>query len=135
VTPHVEDSAECPAAGEIAILEPAEATQSRAHALSRLGRLATAGLVQEALEQEQMDFVGRGRYERGERQGRRNGYVPGHLDTGGAALPLGALRLPAGPLGRRRALAIEMYARGLSTRDVERRSPTRAASVCSRRAP
>ncbi|MGH2657409.1 MAG: hypothetical protein ACRDIZ_12050 [Actinomycetota bacterium] len=45
-------------------------------------RRATALAVQEALEAEQRDFVGREWYERGERRGYRSGYTPGHLDTG-----------------------------------------------------
>jgi hypothetical protein len=62
-------------------LEQAETSESGAHALSRLVQLATARLVQEALEQEQTDFIGRERYVRQAGRGKRNGYVPGQLDT------------------------------------------------------
>jgi len=41
-----------------AFLEQAETSESGAHALSRLVQLATARLVQEALEQEQNDLAG-----------------------------------------------------------------------------
>jgi hypothetical protein len=64
-----------------AFLEQAEGSESGASALSRLVQLATARLVQEALEEEQTDFIGRERYAREAGRGKRNAYVPGHLDT------------------------------------------------------
>ena len=60
-----------------AFLQEARDTESGPGALSRLVQLATARLVQEALEQEQTDFVGRERYVREPGRGSRNGYVPG----------------------------------------------------------
>jgi transposase-like protein len=116
-----------------AFLEQAEGSESGGSALSRLVQLATARLVQEALEQEQTDFIGRGRYERGERQGQRNGYVPGHLDTAEGRVRIHVPQVREAEQPYRSALydflrghsdvverlAIEMYARGLSTRDVE----------------
>jgi transposase-like protein len=119
------------------------AAQDGGEALSRLVQLATARLVQEALEQEQADFVGRDRYERGERRGRRNGYAPGHVDTaeGRVAVQVPQVR-DAGETYHSQLyaflrghsdvverLAIEMYARGLSTRDVEA-AFTDAQGVC-----
>ena len=65
---------------EIAAYMAAMEANGGSEALSRLARLGVARLVQEGLEQEQADFIGRERYERGERRGHRNGYVPGHLD-------------------------------------------------------
>src|ERR687888_2618503 len=59
-------------------LRPAEADPA-----GKLVRLAARLVLQEALEQEQTDFIGRGRYERGQtpRQGYRNGYEPAALQT------------------------------------------------------
>jgi hypothetical protein len=71
-----------------AFLEQAEGSASGAQALSRLVQLATARLVQEALEQEQTDFVGRERYVRHAGRGKRNGYVPGQLDTAEGRVPV-----------------------------------------------
>ncbi|GIW50965.1 MAG: IS256 family transposase [Gemmatimonadales bacterium] len=101
--------------------------------LSELVRLATGLIVQESLEAEQRDFIGRARYERGERRGWRSGYERGCLDTAegrvevalpqvrGAGVPYRSklydfLRGDSEMLKR---LATEMYARGLSTRDIE----------------
>jgi transposase-like protein len=65
----------------IAVLEGLTAQESGAATLSRLVQLATARLVQEALEEEQTDFIGRDRYVRGEGRGKRNGYqMEGMLD-------------------------------------------------------
>jgi transposase-like protein len=61
----------------------AEGSESGAHALSRLVQLATARLVQEALEQEQTDFIGRERYVREAGRGKRNGYVRGRRQRRG----------------------------------------------------
>jgi transposase-like protein len=102
-------------------------------ALTRLAQLATRQLVQEGLEQEQADFIGRERYERGTRRGHRNGYVPGHVDTAEGRVPVAVPQVRGTEAPYRSALydflrghsdvverlAIEMYARGLSTRDVE----------------
>jgi putative transposase len=71
-----------------AFLEQTEGSESGAHAWSRLVQLATARLVQEALEQEQTDFVGRERYVRQAGRGKRNGYVPGQLDTAEGRVPV-----------------------------------------------
>ena len=90
-------------------------------------------IVQEALEAEQTDFIGRGHYERGESQGHRLGYVDGHLDTaeGRVSVQRPQVRDPGQPYRSRlyavlrgdsemvEQLAIEMYARALSTRDVD----------------
>ncbi len=60
-----------------AVVEGREGVESDSAVLSRLVQLATAHLVQEALEEEQADFIGRDRYARGSGRGKRNGYVPG----------------------------------------------------------
>jgi len=99
-------------------------------------RLAARVVLQDALEAEQADFIGRDRYERqgsGDRRGHRNGYEPGHLDTAEGRLEvkvpqvrgteepyrsklMGFLGVHTEVLSK---LATEMYARGLSTRDIE----------------
>ena len=104
--------------------------------ISTLVGLVTRLVVQELVEGEQGDFLGgRGRYERrGEAQiGSRNGYGPGRIRTAegridvavpqvrGAGVPfrsslMGFLEGNSEVLDR---LVNEMYARGLSTRDVE----------------
>jgi len=116
-----------------AVLEGREESESGAAALSRLVQLATARPVQEALEEEQTDFIGRDRYARGDGRGKRNGYVPGHLDTAEGRVPVEVPQVrEAGAPYRSQLydflrghsevverLAVEMYARGLSTRDIE----------------
>jgi len=50
--------------------------------LSTLGRLSTERVLQEALEEEQAQALGRGRYERsGGEQGYRKGYEAGTVKT------------------------------------------------------
>lgn len=107
---------------------------------SVLMRLGLEALLNRALEEERTDFVGRERYERSgtpavepPAQGYRNGYKPGHVDTAegriGLAIPqvrqstepfqphtLAAVRSRSAELER---LVVELYARGLSTRDIE----------------
>ena len=104
--------------------------------LGDLMRLAARLVLQEALEAEQTDFLGRGRYQRGsqeEKQGSRNGYEPGSLRTAegrlevslpqvrGATQPFRSslLRFLGEHTDVLNRLVTEMYARGLSTRDVE----------------
>lgn len=97
-------------------------------------RLGVQRMIQELLEAEQAEFIGADRYERaGDRQGQRNGYERAHLDTAegrielatpqvrGSAAPF-ASKLLAFLSGRTETverLVSEMYARGLSTRDIE----------------
>ena len=104
-----------------------------AQALSQIVRLASTLMVQEGLEAEQADFVGRPHYQRGEGNGYRSGYKPGHLDTAEGRLEIDRpqvreARRPfhsnlferlKGDSEMLEQLAIEMYARGLSTRDIE----------------
>jgi putative transposase len=102
---------------------------------SELVRLAARLIVEEALEGESRDALGRDYYARGARPGAgyRNGYRQGRLKTAEGAIEYSAPQIAdrAEPfrskiravLGKRserlERLAIEMYARGLSTRDIE----------------
>jgi putative transposase len=107
-----------------------------ANLLSELAELGLRYLVQQGLEQEQQDFLGRGHYERRsetQRRGYRNGYEDARLKTAEGAVPvkLPQVRDATEPYRSRlmefldgnsdvlERLVIEMYARGLSTRDVE----------------
>jgi len=100
-------------------------------------RLGVERLVQEMLEQEVTDYLGRGHYQRRqpeqEARGYRNGYEPGRMRTSEGEITvqvpqvreaaetyhsrlMEALRGHSPVLER---LAVQMYARGLSTRDIE----------------
>ena len=99
-----------------------------AQALSELVRLASTLMVQEGLEAEQADFVGRPHYQRGEGNGYRSGYKPGHVDTAEGRLQMELPQVRDAPQPFRsklfellkgdsemlEQLAMEMYARGLS---------------------
>lgn len=120
-------------------------------ARAELLKLAVRKIVEEALEAEVAEVVGRGYYEGGAAPGAgyRNGYRRGRLRTAEGAIEYGVpqvadrpepfvSRVRAGLAGRTaelERLAVEMYARGLSTRDVEAafRDAT-GASVLSRTA-
>jgi hypothetical protein len=102
---------------------------------SALVRLALRLIVEEALEGEVSDAPGRERYERGEgdKSGYRNGYRTGKVKTAEGAVEYSAPQVRDTPepfvssvraalSGRTRELerlAVELYARGLSTRDIE----------------
>ena len=104
-------------------------------ARAELLKLAVRKIVEEALEAEVAEAVGRGYYETGAAPGAgyRNGYRRGRLRTAEGAIEYGVpqvadrpepfvSRVRAGLAGRTaelERLAVEMYARGLSTRDVE----------------
>ena len=94
--------------------------------------LAARVALQEALEAEQRDALGRERYQRGSEGRYRNGYRPGYLEgaEGRLKVEVPQVRGIAGYhstlldfLGEHsevlERLATEMYARGLSTRDIE----------------
>ena len=102
--------------------------------LSALAQLGVRYVVQQGLEQEQADHLGRARYERGAGgKGRRNGYEDATLRTaeGGIGVRVPQVRdaeVPyrsklieflAGNTEALDRLVVEMYARGLSTRDIE----------------
>ena len=98
-------------------------------------RLGKQLLIQELLEQEVKDFLGRDHYERsrGEFKGYRNGYEPRKLKDveGELELMIPQVRQTTEPFNSRIAqffkghtdlldrLVVEMYTRGLSTRDIE----------------
>jgi putative transposase len=102
-----------------------------------LAHLGLGYFVQQALEQEQEDLLGRVRYERlndgGERRPYRNGYEEGTLRTaeGEVKVRLSQVRGTSRAYRSRlmeflgtnsealERLVVEMYARGLSTGDVE----------------
>jgi putative transposase len=102
---------------------------------SELVRLAARLIIEEALEGEASDALGRGYYTRGAAPGSgyRNGYRTGRLKSAEGAIEYSApqiadraepfrSRLRQAVRGRSEeleALAVEMYARGLSTRDIE----------------
>ena len=100
--------------------------------LAAIGRL----VVQELVEGEQEDFLGgRGRYERrGEDQrGSRNGYLPGRIRTAEGVIPVQVPQVRGAGEPFRSTLmsflegnsevldrlVVEVYARGMSTRDIE----------------
>lgn len=101
--------------------------------LSELVRLAVRQIVEEALEGKVRDLLGRGYYEHGKRGGYRNGNRRGRLQTGEGEVEyaspqvrgiagegLRELReLLKGRSAELERLAVEMYARGCSTRDIE----------------
>ncbi|UCG89322.1 MAG: IS256 family transposase [Gemmatimonadota bacterium] len=116
-----------------AFLRDAGSVESGAEVLSELVRLATSRVIQEALEEEQKDFIGRERYVRVPGRGYRNGYVPGHVDTaeGRIGVQVPQVRDAGQPYRSLlydflrghsdvlEQLVMEMYVRGMSTRDVE----------------
>jgi transposase-like protein len=102
---------------------------------SELVRLAARLIIEEALEGEARDTVGRDYYARGATPGAgyRNGYRPGRVNSAEGAIEYSAPQISdrSAPFRSRirevvrgrteelEALAVEMYARGLSTRDIE----------------
>ena len=114
-------------------------------------KLAVRKIVEEALEAEVAEAVGRSYYENGAAPGAgyRNGYRRSRLRTAEGAIEYGVpqvadraetfvSRVRAGLAGRTaelEQLAVEMYARGLSTRDIEAAfRDASGASVLSRTA-
>ena len=114
-----------------------EGIKGEENILTELVKKGVQHLLQEALEQEVTDHLGRGHYERYQgnelHRGYRRGYEPKGVKTseGRVQLKIPQLRetlepyhskvLP--PIGRKTSLlehlVQEMYARGLSTRDIE----------------
>jgi len=108
--------------------------QSGEELLSTLVRLSTERVLQEALEEEQAQALGRGRYERREEaRGYRNGYEAGTVKTAEGVLRVEVpqIRGRAEPYRSQlwghmaktsdvlKRLIVEMYAGGLSQRDIE----------------
>jgi transposase-like protein len=107
---------------------------SRDQPISQFIRLAAQGMVQEALEQELTDYLGRERYERQPAESRyRNGYKPGRIRSAEGEIELAVsqvrgterpyhstlLEFLTGNSEVLEYLVTQMYSRGLSTRDVE----------------
>jgi putative transposase len=101
---------------------------------SDLVKLASQLIIEEALESEADDRLGRGYYARGAQDGHRNGYRRGRVKSAEGAIEfavpqLRAMREPyrseiraalaSGRTEELERLGIEMYARGLSVRDIE----------------
>ena len=102
---------------------------------SQVIRLGIHKIVEEALEAELRDVVGRGYYEHGAEPGRgyRNGTRTGRLATAEGMVEYGAPQVAdrdepfhskvreqlSGRTEELERLVVEMYARGLSTRDIE----------------
>src|SRR6185436_18327832 len=101
---------------------------------SGLMRRASRLIVEEALESEAAQEIGRGYYEHGaERRGYRNGYRTGKVKTAEGVIEFAVPQVSdtAAPFGSQirqvirgrteelERLAVEMYARGLSVRDIE----------------
>jgi putative transposase len=100
-------------------------------------RLGVERLIQEMLEEEVKDYLGRDHYVRRapgqEQRGYRNGYEPGRLRTGEGEVTIQVPQVREAPETYRselmtklrgnsevlERLAIEMYTRGMSTRDIE----------------
>jgi transposase-like protein len=103
--------------------------------LSEFIRTAARSCLQEAVEQEVTDYLGRGHYQRGARQraGSRNGYEPKGFPSaeGPVQVQLPQVRASEEPFrsqlarglaatpGALEKLVVGMYVRGLSTRDIE----------------
>jgi putative transposase len=104
-------------------------------ARAELIKLAVRKIVEEALEAEVSEAVGRGYYESGATPGAgyRNGYRRGRLQTAEGPIEYGVPQVAdrpepfesrirarlAGRTAELERLAVEMFARGLSTRDIE----------------
>ena len=100
-------------------------------------RLGVERLIQEMLEEEVKDYLGRDHYVRRapdqEHRGYRNGYEPGRVRTGEGEVTIQVPQVREAPETYRselmtklrgnsevlERLAIEMYTRGMSTRDIE----------------
>ncbi len=114
-----------------------EGVDAREFVVSEVMKKAAAVIMQELLEQEVVDFLGRGHYQRRKdtegRAGYRNGYEPLKVKTAEGKIEayLPQVRSTEEPFHSKLAvffrshseilekLAIEMYTRGLSTRDIE----------------
>jgi transposase-like protein len=117
-----------------AMLEGETEARSGGELLSALVRLSTERVLQEALEQEQAETLGRARYERrAGSHGYRNGYEDGTLKTAEGVLRFKVPQISGRSEPTRsqlwdelantseslKRLIVEMYAGGLSQRDIE----------------
>jgi putative transposase len=118
--------------------------QEVADSRSELVRLAARLIIEQALEGEASDALGRGYYARGAVSGRgyRNGYRTGRLKSAEGLIDYSAPQIAErtepfrsrirqilrGRTEELEDLAVEMYARGLSTRDIEALSADESGS-------
>jgi len=117
-----------------ALLQGQTEAQSGEELLSTLVRLSTEHVLQEALEHEQAETLGRARYERrAGTRGYRNGYEDGTLKTAEGVLRLKVPQISGRAEPARsqlwsglantsevlKTLIVEMYAGGMSQRDIE----------------
>jgi putative transposase len=117
-----------------ALLEGQSEGQRGEEVLSTLGRLSTERVVQETLEPEPAQALGRGRYERREGElGSRNGYEAGTLKTAAGVLRVQVPQIRGweepyrSPLWSQvastrdvlRRLIVERYAGGMAQRDID----------------
>jgi transposase-like protein len=120
--------------------------------VSQFLRLAVQRVVQEMLEQEVSDFLGRERYERREdaQPGYRNGYEPGRMRTAEGEVRVQVPQVRDSEQAYRSRLmefvrgnsdvleylVVQMYTRGLSTRDIEEalRDPVSGETLLSKSA-
>jgi putative transposase len=114
------------------IEELMEGTSRGSDAKSEFVKLATRLLLEESAEAEARDAVGREYYRHGGGQGHRNGYRSARLKSAEGAIEFSVPQVRglrgwrsqvrealAGSSEELERLAIEMYARGLSVRDIE----------------
>ncbi|MCD6228578.1 MAG: transposase [Candidatus Omnitrophica bacterium] len=102
--------------------------------LGQLMQLSMRKLLQELLEKEIQDYIGKAYYEHGDsRAGYRNGYKPAHLKTAESKILIEKPQVSdtsetfksqiwqhiKGHTEQLEKLAVEMYVRGCSTRDIE----------------
>lgn len=102
--------------------------------LSKLFELSMRKTIQEILEKEVSEFIGKDHYQQGsDRCGYRNGYKPAHLRSAEKKLRVERPQVDNAPTKfdsklwknikgnseRLEKIAVEMYARGYSTRDIE----------------
>jgi putative transposase len=129
-----------------------EGVQTSAQPSSELLRLAAQVVMQEILEQEVTDFLGRERYERraDDERGYRNGYEPGHIRSAEGEIEVRVPQVRASEQPYRSKLmdflrgnsdvleylVVQMYTRGLSTRDIEEalRDPVTGETLLSKSA-
>jgi transposase-like protein len=117
-----------------ALLQGPTEVESGEEWLSTLGQLATERVLQDALEREQTELLGRNRYERcGTSAGYRNGYEDGTLKTAEGVLRVkgpqsrGLEEPPRSQVGaklaktsdRLKTLIVEMFVGGMAQRDIE----------------
>ena len=102
--------------------------------LAELIKLSIKKLLQEILEAEVEEYIGKEYYERGkDREGYRNGYKPAHIKTAEGKIRIEKPQVSdtketfqsevwkhiEGNTEQLERIAIEMYVRGCSTRDIE----------------